>query len=42
MCFSDCLSMNWELQYSAEILKDLTNQEESLSHSLHKCLAQCL
>lgn len=40
--FSDCLSVKWKPQYSAETLKDLTKQEESLTFSLHKYLAECL
>lgn len=42
MSFSDCVSAKWELQYNAETLNDLTNQEERLSFSLHKCLVECL
>lgn len=42
MSFSGCVSAKWELQYKAETLNDLTNQEESLSFSLHKRLVECV
>lgn len=42
MCFSDCITAEWELQYNSETLKNLTNQEETLSFSPHKCLVECL